>query len=529
MGLRDYQQKAWDDAWTAFKSGRRAPVIVLPTGTGKGTLIASIAISVASKGKRVIITAPREEIAKDLIDRIAKMGGQVGGVAPWAPNEPDKLIQVAMAPTLANRWQDIEAPDLVIVDECHHSPANGYLSFLHGWSSAARLGFTATPCRLDGQGLGLVFDSLVLGPPPKWFVDNGYLTDFDYFAPFEPDLKDVRSRNGDYEIGALEEALERSKVFGNAVKEFQKLAPPNGTGVVFCCSKRHAELVAQAFNDAGIPAEILLGEDQGEVRKGKLARLAAGITRIICAVDVISEGFDLPSIDVVILLRPTHSLSLFLQQVGRVLRTIFGEGFDLDTVKGRLAAIAAGPKPRAVIIDCAGNYHRHGHPLDERTWSLDGDDPEARKQTHTEDGVALSTRRCDECLQVYQTPATLCPYCGTDHGPDPRVPAAVAAELRRVERQEREKEEAQAKAAVTRERFYQGMVKQMKRNGAKKAKYAAFHRLHGRALSEIEKGNLRTAADIGADLVDNGFGDHVKMALLRTAYTDALAAQRAAQ
>ncbi|SMO99496.1 Helicase conserved C-terminal domain-containing protein [Thalassovita litoralis] len=268
---------------------------------------------------------------------------------------------------------------------------------------------------------------------PQWFVDEGYLTDFDYYAPFEPDLKGVGSRGGEYEQSALEEALERSKVFGNAVELFKRYAPENGTGVVFCCSKKHAELAAQAFNDAGIPADILLGEDQGEVRKDKLERLARGELRVLCAVDVISEGFDLPSIDVVLLLRPTQSFSLFRQQVGRVLRVIYAAGFDLSTRAGRLDAIAAGPKPRALVLDCAGNYHRHGHPLDDFFPTLEGADPERKKDTHTEDGDALSTRRCDECLQVIRSYLTVCPHCGTEHGPDPRVPASVAAEMRRVE------------------------------------------------------------------------------------------------
>jgi hypothetical protein len=118
------------------------------------------------------------------------------------------------------------------------------------------------------------------------------------------------------------------------------------------------------------------------------------------------------------------------------LRTVFPEGFDLDTMAGRLAAIAAGPKSRAVAIDCAGNWHRRGHTLEARVWCVEGEDPTKKRHTHTEDGEDISACCYDGCLQVYQTPATVCSYCSFGHGPDPRVPAAVADEMSLVQRHE---------------------------------------------------------------------------------------------
>jgi DNA repair protein RadD len=526
---RDYQQAVWKGAMDAFKAGAMAPVITLTTGTGKGTVEAHLSVWLEGHGKYVVVTVPREEIAKDQARRIKKAGGDPGIIAPWAPFEPHKRIQVAMAPTLTKRWKRLPVPDIVLVDECHHAPADGYLSFLNGWPSARRLGFTATLWRLDGQGFQDIFDTHIPGPPSSWFVEQGYLTDIDFWAPFVPDLRGVSSAGGDYDQEALEKALERSKVFGSAVNSFKRYVRPGGTAVAFCCSKRHAEMAAAAFNAAGITAEVLLGEDQGAVRQAKLARLDSGETQVLCSVDVVSEGFDLPSIDAAILLRPTKSLSLFLQQVGRVLRTIYADGFDLSTQDGRLASIAAGPKPRATVIDCAGNYHRHGHPLDTREWRLEGEEPEARKHTHTEEGEALSTRRCDRCLQVYRTPATVCPHCGMEHGPDPRVPAAVAAQMRLMERQAEELAKAAQAKAVKRERFYEGMVKAMRRGGAKNARFAAFHRLQGRAVKAAQDDRLEEAVAIGVDLAEAGFKDHPKLEELREAIRAAIEARKDAE
>ncbi|MFC3088507.1 DEAD/DEAH box helicase [Tabrizicola soli] len=523
MAARDYQTTAKRRAFAAIKGDARAPVITLPTGTGKGTLEAETAVQLAQAGKRVVVTVPREEIARDQAKRIRAAGGDPGIVAPWAPFEPWKTIQVAMAPTLAKRWDKLPVPDVVLIDECHHSPADGYMAFLNGWPDAYRIGFTATLWRLDGKGFQGIFDAHIDGPPPAWFVEQGYLTDVDVWAPFVPDMRGVSSRGGDFDQEAMEAALERSRVFGNAVLSFQRYVRPGGTAVAFCCSKKHAEMAAAAFNAAGIPAEVLLGEDQGEVRSGKLARLARGETRVLCCVDVISEGFDLPSIDACLLMRPTQSLSLYLQQVGRVLRTVYADGFDLDTMPGRLAAIAAGPKPRATVVDCAGNWHRHGHPLKARTWCLEGEEPTRKKHTHTEDGEDISSRRCDACLQVYQTPATVCPYCGTEHGPDPRIPAAVAAEMRLVQRQEEEAAHAQAQKAIKRERFYEGKVRALRSAGAKNAKFAAFHQLQGRAMKAVKDGRLEEAIAIGVDLAESGFKEHAKLEELREALRVAMA------
>lgn len=500
-----------------MRNGALSVVATLPTGTGKGTLEAHTAVRIANKGHRIVITAPREEIARDLFKRVQKAGGDPGFIAPWAPYEPEKRIHIAMAPTLANRWRSIEPPDVVIIDECHHAPADGYRAFLDGWPNAKRIGFTATLWRLDGQGFQDLFDAHVDGPPVSWFVEQGYLTDVGVYAPFEPDLRGVASRCGDYEQSALEQALERSRLFGNAAEAFHRFITDPKTAVAFCCSKKHADLACGAFMESGIVSNTLLGEDQGDARRSKIAALDAAEVRATCSVDVVSEGFDLPSIDAAVLMRPTKSKALYLQQVGRALRPVYADGFDLNTKDGRLAAIAAGPKPRAIVLDLAGNWHRHGHPLDDRTWRLEGEDKTERSRTHTEDGECLSTRRCDACLQVYRTPATACPFCGTEHGTDPRVPACVAAELRLVERMAKEEEDKAASQAVSRQRYHAAMMREMKKKGVPNPRYGAFHRLIARAMKAVQDRDFYAAIAIGKDLAEEGFKDHEKMEALRVA------------
>lgn len=505
MALRDYQVKAWNGILSSFKNGKKSVVVTLPTGTGKGTLEAEFSVFLSKAGKRIIITTPRQEICLDVADRVKQAGGEVGIIAPWAKYEPEKLIQIAMAPTLANRYDKIEEPDVLIIDECHHSPATGYIKFINEWKDARRVGLTATLWRLDGQGFDAIFDEHIEGEYIQWFVDNGYLTDVDVYAPFIPEMGPRRS-GGDYTTSRMEEALENSSIFGDAVKAFKTKVRPGGTAVAFCCSKKHAQLTADIFNAAGIPAEVLLGEHQGDVRKGIIGRLSKGITHVVCAVDVISEGFDLPSIDAVILMRPTQSLSLYLQQVGRVLRTIFAAGFDLSTKIGRLNAIAAGPKPRAIVIDCAGNFDRHGHPLNDRDFSLSPPEAVGLSTTHTKDGSDLSTRRCEECLQVMMAPVSLCPYCGHENGKDPRVPAKVEAELRLVQKKKIEKEKRVYQKDVAKEKYFDDMMKVMRFSASvKNPRHAAKNRLIGRAKKYIKEGDFIRAKFIGLDLANNGF------------------------
>jgi superfamily II DNA or RNA helicase len=224
---------------------------------------------------------------------------------------------------------------------------------------------------------------------------QGFLADARVYAPpVLADLSAVRTRAGDYAADQAADAMDRPTVTGNAVEHYQRLAP-NCPAIAFTCNTKHAASVAAQFQAAGIRAATLLGDTKPEERDRLVAGLADGSVRVLVTVDVVSEGFDCPSASVAILLRPTKSLGLYLQQVGRVLRPK-----------------ADGSK--ALILDHVGNVMRHGFPDDHREWTLaDGVKRGPRGET------APSVRTCPKCYAAFK-PAPICPVCGANCAPPPK-------------------------------------------------------------------------------------------------------------
>lgn len=434
--LRQYQSQGIADIRQAFRRARRV-LGVFPTGAGKTTIIGSIVQDALAKGKRVVVMAHREELITQICDRLALFGIFAAIIKAGHPEDPSNPVQVASVQSLAGRMDRHACPDLLIVDEAHHSLAQTYLDILNAWPATRVLGLTATPWRLDGRGLGEVYGALVVGPTVGELIEQGHLVRARVLGSTRGlDWSGVASRAGDFDVAALEKAVERSGLDGDAVRDFARVFPFEGTAVAFCVSVAHARRVAEAFSAAGIPAAVLTGSDKDAHRKQVLEDLGTGAVRVLCSVDVISEGFDLPAIGAVILLRPTKSLSLFLQQVGRALRPAPG-------------------KEWAWVFDHAGNSLRHGHPESDRAWTLDSEAPAKRAMTQTEDCQALTVRQCLSCYAIHPS-APVCPFCGTAHPVDDRIPKWRAAELRELDRATLEAaEEAKRRA----ERQAQGMAK----------------------------------------------------------------------
>ena len=427
---RPYQTKGVADIRAAF-AWARAVLAVFPTGAGKTTIIAMIVLAAIARGSRVVIMAHREELITQIRDRLAAFGITAAIIKAGHPEDPANPVQVASVQSLAGRMDRHAAPDLLIVDEAHHSLATTYRAIFDAWSRTRILGLTATPWRLDGRGLGEVFQAMVLGPTVSELIQEGHLVPARIVgATRGVDLSGVASSGGDFDIAALEKAMARSGLDGDAVRDFSRYFPSSGTAVAFCVSVAHARRVAEAFNTAGIPAAVLTGSDKDAHRKAVLEDLAAERIRVLCSVDVISEGFDLPAISAVILLRPTKSLSLFLQQVGRALRPAPG-------------------KQWAWVFDHAGNslHQGHGHPESDRAWTLDGEAPAKRSMANAENGQSLAVRQCLSCYAIHPS-GPVCPYCGEEHPVDDRIPKWRAAELRELDRATLEAaEEAKRKAA----------------------------------------------------------------------------------
>lgn len=295
-----------------------------------------------------------------------------------------ELCTVGMVQTITRRLDRIDAPKLIITDENHHCLATSYKRIYAAFPGAYGVGVTATPIRLNGGGLGDVNDKLIIGPSVRELIFRNCLSDFDYYAPQVADLSDLkRKSSGDYDMTQAAELLMDKAIYGDILKHYRKLA--NGVkAVCYCATIEHSKEMAHRFREAGIQAAHIDGDTPKELRAAIVQYFRNGKIQILCNVDLISEGFDVPDCGCCILLRPTKSLTLFIQQSMRSMRYV--------------------PGKRAVIIDHVGNVHRFGLPDQDRTWSLD---PKPDKSKENK----IHVRQCPECFFTHNT-APVCPNCG---------------------------------------------------------------------------------------------------------------------
>lgn len=437
--LRPYQSDLFTRAMAALGTHRRV-LVQCPTGGGKTVIATATALSVGELHQRVWFICHRAELVHQTSLTFAKAGVAHSFIAAGRPFDPDALVHICSIDTLKARIDKLGIrPDLAIWDECHHVGAAGWTRVMEAMPEAYHVGLSATPCRLDGTGLDTHFDELVRGPSVAWLIEQGYLSPYRVFAPSSPDLKGVRTLGGDYVASQAEKAM-TPKLTGDAIEHWKKHAPGLRT-VVFATSIAHSEAIARAFNDAGIAAAHLDGNTSPVVRAELISRFADGELQVLTNVALFGEGFDLSAIagrdvtiDCVILLRPTQSLSLYLQMVGRALRPA--------------------PGKVAIILDHAGNALRHGLPDDERLWTLKGRD---KKAASDEDMGPPPPVTCLDCFMQVRRPTPLhCPHCGAVllvPKELPRMTKGQLAELKRAELEaaRRAREEARAKKAAEKE------------------------------------------------------------------------------
>lgn len=405
--LRPYQREAVDAVRESLRAGRKAPLLVAPTGAGKTVIFSHITEGAAQKGKRVMILAHRSELLDQTSRALRGLGVPHGMIAAGRTPDWVQPVQVAGVQTLVRRLERTTPPDLLIIDEAHHAAAGSWKQIVQAFPKARILGVTATPERLDGRGLGDVFDDLIRGPEVADLIEAGYLSQPIYYAPPGADLGGVRTTAGDYNRGDAEKAVDKPTITGDAVSHYRRICD-GVPAAAFCVSIRHAEHVAEQFRAAGYCWAVLDGNMTPEARRQAVTDLGAGRLHGLSSCDIISEGFDLPCITAAILLRPTKSLSLYLQQVGRVLRTHPG-------------------KTHAIILDHVGNVDRHGLAEQRREWNLDG--AKARKKKAPADEVR--NRQCPACYAVHAfRPA--CPLCGHEYIVKANAPEQVEGELRQL-------------------------------------------------------------------------------------------------
>ena len=382
MQLRPYQEALVAQIRAQYQLGHRSVLAALPTGGGKTVIFSYITENAAARGKKVLILVHRRELISQTSATLTSLGVSHGVIAAsW--KEANAPVQVASVQTLARRLhKNTFNPDLIIIDEAHHAVAGTWGQILGHFSTAKLLGVTATPMRLDGKGLKDFFNVLVVGPSVAKLTQKGYLAKARCFSiPIILDRKALRKSKGDYIAEEVVQTLEDLHINGNAIKEYKRRCPGAPT-IVFCTNKKHAEMMAGKFRDAGFRSAFLHDGVNAVTRKGLIDYLGKGELDILTSVNVISEGTDIPVVTTAILLRPTESEAMYRQQVGRVLRPAKG-------------------KDCAIIIDCVGNIRNFGLPEDEPDYTLED------KKTK-----APPVKMCPECYAMLPSLMKECPECG---------------------------------------------------------------------------------------------------------------------
>ena len=426
--LRDYQKRLISSIRNELKKNHSV-LCQAPTGSGKTALAAYMILNAAKRGKVVYFICHRQE----LIDQTAKTFNKVGinyfsYIASGYSHDAKSPIQICSIQTLVRRLGNVK-PDLVILDECHHVAAKGWAKVKSYYKKSFWVGLSATPTRLDGAGLDIYFESMVQGENVEWLIANGFLSDYDLYCPNSPDLTGIHTRMGDYAQDELSTVMKKPSITGDIIKHWRKYAEGKKT-LGFACSVEHSKYLTSQFVEAGIKAVHLDGTtDRGE-RVATAVQFAKGEIDILFNVDLFSEGYDLSSqantdvtVDCVIQARPTKSLALHLQQVGRALR----------------------PKSdgsKAIILDHAGNCLKHGLPDDIREWSLKGNKGSKKAKQEEAD---VNIRVCKSCFAVHRF-SPKCPYCGYEYEVKARKIVEADGELVQIDKEALRRRQAHQQA-----------------------------------------------------------------------------------
>lgn len=408
--LRDYQARAIDELREGFKTRKRI-LLYGPTGAGKTTVFSFVAAGARVRGKSTIIIAHRRELIAQASARLDDYGIDHGIIMaghwrkkPWLP------VQVASIDTLRNR--SVNAFDLIVIDEAHHSVARSYVEFVESQTQAKVLGVSATPFRMDGKGLGDAFDGLVRMSSVRELIDLGYLVPPRMFAPTKPDLSGIKIKNGDFDQEELARRIDRQQLVGDIVHHWRSLASDRQT-IVFAVNVAHSKHIVDNFVAAGVRAEHLDAETPKDQRDAILKRLASGQTSVVSNVAVLTEGTDIPNVSAIVLARPTQSRVLYIQAAGRGLRTAPG-------------------KRDCLVLDHGGNCLMHGSLTAPLEITLeDGLGGKKAKRGRLPDSCG-TVIQCKSCYAIFDSNRDACPECG-DVRKVEAVPTVKDGELKEVD------------------------------------------------------------------------------------------------
>jgi superfamily II DNA or RNA helicase len=361
--LRPYQQDLISRIYQSWESGNRKVMAQLATGGGK-TIVLSAIVNLSIKSNlKCLVLAHREELINQAVDKLEMITNEpVGVIKSGIKSQYDRDIQVGSVQSMGRRLNGCPEFDLIIIDEAHHATSKSYTTILDRYPNARVLGVTATPIRLDGKGFRGVFDDLICGITVSELMDLGSLSRYEYYGVAnQMSVAGLTKRGGDYKAEAIAEA-NPSDVVANQVIECYQQHLAGKQAVVFAVSCEQSDTIARYLRAAGITAHHLDGTTDTSERRSAMELFRNREIQVLTNCALFDEGLDIPSLDGVILARPTASLSRYLQMVGRALRPCEG-------------------KDRAIIVDLAGNYERLGMPDDLRVWSLDGVERKQKERT----------------------------------------------------------------------------------------------------------------------------------------------------
>ena len=438
MELRPYQTDAVNDIRDSLRT-HKSVVFTIGCGAGKSVIAGSIAKKATDKGNRVLFLVHRLE----LCEQIAETFFNACGVNP-------ELCDIMMIQTARRKLDKIKPPVLIIVDEAHMFN-KAYEKVFEFFPDSFKIGFTATPCRLNQGGLGNLFEDLRTSVSTRWLIDHKYLSDYRYFSFPLIDTSKLHTRAGEFVQEEVEKLLENKAIYTGTVKQYQRLTPDK-KAMIYCGSIKASKAIVEEFLRAGIMAAHVDGNTPKPQREKIVEAYRQGRIIVVSNVDLFGVGFDDKDIEVTILLRPTQSLALAVQQNMRCMR--YKEG------------------KTAIILDCCGNVVRHGLPDDDREWTLE---PKQKQET------TIKIRECSECYAVVKPTLTVCPYCGAplvkELRKDKKSKDTVEIDLVELKRRENIKNTKLSNAEL---RTWEEVVEFQKVKGYKFAwciRYAATHGL----------------------------------------------------
>lgn len=384
---RPYQTKGLHEIRCSIVEGDRRPLYVLSTGGGKGSMFAHMIQGAAAKGKRVVFLVGMRSLVADMSERLDNLGVAHGVIMGKDSRDPWRHVQVCSIQTLHRRRHLIQSFDLALIDEADLSLSKTWKAVVDAFGDIPVIGCTATPCRTDGRGLGEMFNRLILGPPMKQLIADGFLSPVTVWSVKSPDVSGIKRIGGEFNLAQLEALLDEKSIMGSLVDSYKRITP-GLRAITFCVSLRHSIHTMQQFNAAGIPSAHIDADTPLDERKRIIAQLKNKDILNICSVGCLTTGVDMPWLEVGIDGAPTMSLRLHRQKLGRLTRVCPG-------------------KNKGIWIDAALNVARHapyGFPEDEPQWTLEGIPHKPKLKPDESDYVAV----CPKCSHTYRRKPQKC-------------------------------------------------------------------------------------------------------------------------